>query len=156
MARITCRTPSTGKPITVALTNLGTAYTTVAEAPDFSVPDPSERFKFRDPVDNSRAIRPGEVFFLTPVAARNKTTATQTIETQLVREDGLTIELGSLDIPAGDTGFVPIQGRSLLNRDPTSTYGDRIQLKSSEANSFDIWSAAEERLANEHNGVEDA
>ena len=72
MTRITTRTPSTGKPIRVAKENVPVSYTTIAEAPDFSVPDASNKYPVRDPTDLGRAIRPGEVFFLTPLAAKNK------------------------------------------------------------------------------------
>jgi hypothetical protein len=154
MTRITCRTPSTGKPIKIIYTNVGATYVTVAEAPDFSVPDSSEKFDNRDPVDASRAIRPGEIFFLTPLSVKNKLLVTATVEVKLVTEDNITIELGKLEIPAGDTGFIPLQGRSLLKRDPISTYGDRIQVKGSASNAFDVWSSAEERLSSEHTAVE--
>lgn len=155
MARITCRTPSTGKPITLTEQDLGITFVTLAEAPDFSVPDASERYADRDPVDAARAIRPGEIFLLSPIAVRNKTVSTQTIEVQMIRETGEIIQLGDLEIPAGDTGFVPIQGRSLFKRDAAGTIGDRLQVRASAAAAFDVWAAGEERLSNEHSGVEE-
>lgn len=155
MPRIVCRTPSTGKPLRIVFTDVGTSFVTIAEAPDFSVPDTSDRFPVRDPLDNSRAIRPGEIFFLTPLAVKNKLATDETIEVQLLTEDNDTILLGKLEIPAGDTGFIPLQGRSLLNRIAAGANGDRIQVKASAANAFDVWSAAEERLSSEHSGVEE-
>jgi hypothetical protein len=154
MARITCRTPSTGKPIRVSMVNVTTTYTTIAEAPDFSVPDASTKFSTRDPVDESRAIRPGEVFFLTPLAARNKDSVTKWVEVILVTEDGVTVELGRARVPAGDTAFIPLQGRSLFKRDPNAANGDRIQIRAESNSVFDVWAAAEEKLSNEHVGVE--
>jgi len=153
MARITCRTPSTGKPVRISLANVGTSYTTISEAPDFSVPDSSTKFPDRDPLDVGRAIRPGEVFFLTPVAATNKDTETRWIEVQLLTEDGATINFGKVLVPAGDTAYIPIQGRSLFKRDPLAANGDRIQIRSEVDNVFDVWSSAEEKLSNEHLGV---
>lgn len=153
MPRIICRTPSTGKPIRISLQNVTTQLQTIAEAPDFSVPDASESFPNRDPNDASRAIRPGEIFFLTPLSAKNKTNSTQWIEVVLLSEDESQIELGKVDVPAGDTAFIPIQGRSLFKRDPSGINGDRLQIRCSENNSFDVWSAAEEKLTSEHTGV---
>jgi hypothetical protein len=154
MPRITCRTPSTGKPIRVALPNVGTNFTTIAEAPDFSVPDTSAKFTTRDPLDAGRAVRPGEVFFLTPLAARNKDTVTRWIEIQLLTEDNVTILFGKVEVPAGDTAYIPLQGRSLFKRDATATNGDRIQIRAETASQFDVWASAEEKLANEHAGVQ--
>jgi len=154
MARITCRTPSTGKPLRIILKDVGVTHAVVAEAPDFSVPDSSEKFAERDPLNSARAIRPGEIFFLTPMAAKNKsTTESGIIELQLVTEDNITIELGRIEIPAGDTGYFPLQGRSLLKRDLNSGAGDRIRIKSNIAGIFDVWAAAEEKLSSEHSGV---
>lgn len=154
MARITCRTPSTGKPIRVSMVNVTTSYTTIAEAPDFSVPDASVKFTTRDPLDETRAVRPGEVFFLTPLAARNKDSATKWIEVILLTEDGVTIELGRAKVPAGDTAFIPLQGRSLFKRDSNASNGDRIQIRAESNSVFDVWASAEEKLSNEHVGVE--
>lgn len=153
MARITCRTPSTGKPTRVSLVNVGTSLTTIIEAPDFSVPDASNKFTTRDPVDDSRAIRPGEIFFLTPLAATNKDTVTRWIEVILLTEDGTSVVFAKIKVPAGDTAYIPLQGRSLFKRAPSGANGDRIQVRAEVTNVFDVWSSAEEKLSNEHVGV---
>lgn len=155
MSRITCRTPSTGKPLRIVLNDISDLLTTIAEAPDFSIPDASSKFEARDPVDNSRAIRPGEIFFLSPMAVKNKSSQTEFIEVYLKTEDELEIEIGKLEIPEGDTGFVPLQGRSILKRNPVGVTGDRIQIKASSAGVLDIWVSAEEKLSSEHSGVEE-
>lgn len=154
MSRITCRTPSTGKPIRAALANVPATFTTISEAPDFSVPDTSERFEDRDPVDNTRAIRPGEIFFLTPLAAKNKDTSTRWIDVQIVSEDNVTIEFGRAEVPACDTALIPIQGRSLFKRNPSGSTGDRLQVRAQVAGIFDVWVSGEEKLSNEHAAVE--
>jgi len=154
MARIKCRTPSTGKPLTISVSNVSTSYVTIAEAPDFSVPDAAGNFTVRDPLDASRTIKPGEVFFLTPLSARNKTANTAWIETRLRTEANVNIELGRVSVPAGDTVFVPLQGRSLLKRDANTANGDIIQVRAETSNTFDIWISAEEKLSSEHVGVE--
>jgi hypothetical protein len=153
MSRITCRTPSTGRPIRASLANVGTTYATIAEAPDFSIPDPSNVFTVRDPLDETRTIRPGEIFFLTPLSAKNKGATEAWIETALLTEGGVTIELGRVAVPAGDTAFIPIQGRSLFKRDHTASNGDRLQVRAQSSNTFDVWSAAEEKTSSEHSGV---
>jgi hypothetical protein len=129
-------------------------FEVIAEAPDFSVPDASIKFAERDPTDEARAIRPGEIFFLTPLAAKNKDTSNDRwIEIILVTEDNDTIELGKLEVPAGDTAFIPIQGRSLFKRVANNATGDTLQVRSEINGIFDVWSAAEERLSSEHSGV---
>ena len=153
MSRITCRTPSTGKPIRIASNNVTDSFVSFISAPDFSVPDPSNKFPTRDPDDDARAIRPGEIFFLTPLSARNKDTDDRWIEVQLYTEANVAIQVGRVEVPAGDTVFIPLQGRSLFKRDANTVIGDTIQIRA-EANSvFDVWAAAEERLSSEHSGV---
>lgn len=154
MARITCRTPSTGKPILAALANVPVTYTDIIEAPDFSVPDTSNKFTVRDPADATRAIRSGEVFCLTPLAAYNKDSVVRWLEVQLLTEDGVTVTFGRVEVPAGDTAYIPLQGRSIFKRNSAGTDGDRIRIRAEAVNSFDVWVSVEEKLANEHFGVE--
>jgi len=130
-------------------------HTTLAEAPDFSIPDTSNKFEFRDSADPTRAIRPGEIFFLTPMAAKNKDTVTRYLETRLVQEDGIIVEFGKVEVPAGDTMFIPIQGRSILKRNLYGDVtGDVIQVRAEVDSAFDVWIAADEKLSSEHTGVE--
>jgi hypothetical protein len=153
MARIICRTPSTGRAIRVSLKDVGTTFVTIADAPDFSVPDAAEQYSTRDPSDAARAIRPGEIFFLTPLSATNKGVSTQWIEAQLLAEDGTTIQFGRVEVPSGDTAFIPLQGRSLFKRTASGTNGDRLQIRAQSTTTFDVWAAAEEKLSAEHAGV---
>jgi hypothetical protein len=153
VSRITCKTPSTGRSFIVSQANVSTTYTTIAEAPDFSVPDPSENYATRDPLDNNRAIRPGEVFFVTPLAAKNKSASVVWVEIRLFTEANTAIDFGRVAVPPGDTAFIPIQGRSLFKRIADGTNGDRLQVRAEANNVFDVWSAAEEKLSAEHIGV---
>jgi hypothetical protein len=66
----------------------------------------------------------------------------------------VSIELGRVSVPAGDTVFIPLQGRSLLKRDANTANGDIIQVRAETSNTFDIWVSAEEKLSSEHVGVE--
>lgn len=152
MARITARTPSTGKPVRIQLVNVPETFTVISEAPDFSVPDTSERFSNRDPEDSARAIRPGEIFFLTPLSAKNKDTETRWIEIRLVTEDAVTLDFAKAEVPAGDTALIPIQGRSIFKRNPDGSNGDVIEVKAEISGVFDVWGTGEERLSNEHAG----
>jgi hypothetical protein len=154
MARITCRTPSTGKALSIVLKDVPTDFIKIAEAPDFSVPDTANLYPNRDPLNPSRAIRAGEVFFLTPLAVKNKTAGTAWIETILRTESNTTIEFGRVEVPAQDTVFVSLQGRSLLKRDPISANGDSVLIRAGTSEAFDIWIAADEKTSSEHLGVE--
>ena len=154
MARITCKTPSTGRAVNLTTVSIGTDWTTLAEAPDFSVPDTSNAFPARDPRDSTRAIRPGEIFFLTPMFARNKTEQPCWVEVRLLLESGVAIECpGRLYVPGMDTALAPLQGRSLVKRNPTGANGDRLQVRAEFAGMLDLWVSGEEKLSSEHIGV---
>ena len=71
----------------------------------------------------------------------------------MLTEDGIVIEFGRILIPAGDTAFIPTQGRSLFKRDPLAANGDRFQIRAETANTVDVWAAGEEKLSSEHTGV---
>lgn len=153
--RITCKTPSTGRTVNFTLASLGTDWTTIAESPDFSVPDTSLAFISRDPMDPERAIRPGEVFFLTPMFVRNKDLDGCWVDLRLVLEDGTSIECpGRLYVPGMDTAMAPLQGRSLMKRSPAGLLGDRLQARAQTAGVLDIWVSGEEKLSSEHIGVQ--
>lgn len=155
MARIKCRQPSTGKPINIRYENVGVEFVTIAEAPDFSVPDPSfSTYTDRDPADASRGIAPGELFFLTPLMAKNKTNATRIIEIRFITEDGIINDaFGGVKVPAGETVAISLQGRSLVKRNYLGINGDRLQVKSDGSSSFDVWASANEQTSAEHVGV---
>lgn len=155
MSRIYCRTPSTGYPEKIILADVPATYTTIplANAPDYSVPDPSDQYEVRDPLDPTRAILPGQIFFLTPLSATNKSGNEEWIDTQLVTQDGTVINFGRAIVPAGDTAYIPLQGRSLLKRDPLVSNGDQLQVRASNANVFDVWAAADLSPASQNIGV---
>ena len=155
MTRIKCKTPSTGRPVNFTISSLGTSYTTMAEAPDFSVPDTGNVFPDRDPNDSAnRAIRPGEIFFMTPLYARNKTALDCWVEVRLVTEVGVAIDCpGRVNVPAYDTALIPIQGRSLIKRVAANGAGDRLQARAQASAALDLWASGEEKPTSEHIGV---
>jgi hypothetical protein len=160
MTRITCRQPSTGKPISIQNNSVGTGWINIAEAPDFSVPDPSRSAypNRRDPADatGSRGIAAGELFFLTPLVAKNVTAGTDWIEVRFRPEGGVANNdaFGRITVPAGESVAIPIQGRSLVKRDDLSTNGDIIYVRAGNTASFHVWASANEQASAEHIGVE--
>lgn len=155
MTRIFCRTPSTGFAENLVLANVPTSFVTIpgANAPDYSVPDPSNQYEVRDPLDPTRAILPGQIFFLTPLSAVNKTLNEEWVEVQLLQESGNVIQFGRAVVPAGDTAYIPLNGRSLLKRDPTAVNGDQLQVQASNPNVFDVWTSADGSPASQNLGV---
>ena len=156
MTRITCRQPSTGKPISVSNTTIGTDWINIAEAPDFSVPDPSgSGYTSRDPSNTTRGIAAGELFFLTPLVAKNVTAGTDWIEVRFRPEGGVANNdaFGRIYVPAGESVAIPLQGRSLVKRVATSANGDIIYVRAGNTTSFHVWASANEQASAEHVGV---
>lgn len=153
--RITCRQPSTGKPINYNAEDVGTSWIILAEAPDFSVPDPSgSQYTSRDPLDSSRGIAAGEIFFLTPLVAKNNTASTQWIEVRFRSESGANNDAyGRVTVPAGESVAIPVQGRSLTKRNYLSANGDILYIRAGSASSFHVWISANEQASAEHVGV---
>jgi hypothetical protein len=155
MTRIYCRTPSTGYPENLVLVDVPDTVTTIplADAPDYSVPDPSNQYEVRDPLDPTRAILPGQIFFLTPLSVVNKSAGQESLTVFLLQEDGTLVNFGTAIVPAGDTAYIPMNGRSLLKRDPLAANGDRLQVEASAPSVFDVWTAAELSPASQNLGV---
>lgn len=155
MARIRCKTPSTGTIRNYTLRDIVTTgiddWVTIAEASDFSVPDARRVYGSRDPDDAGRGIRPGELFFMTPIFVRNIGVAVCEIDVRLILEDGTSIACpGKMVIPPEDTALVPVQGRSLLKRDYQTTVGDKLQIRANIDNAIEVWATAEEKPSAEH------
>jgi hypothetical protein len=165
MTRIKCRQPSTGKPISIQYIGVGTDWINIAEAPDFSVPDPSRSGypSSRDSSDISRGIAAGELFFLTPLVAKNVTAGTDWIEVRFRPEGGTANNdaFGRIYVPAGESVAIPLQGRSLIKRNVLNangittftTNGDIIYVRAGNTASFHVWASANEQASAEHVGV---
>jgi hypothetical protein len=170
MTRIKCRQPSTGKPINIQYIGVDMNWTIIAEAPDFSVPDPSRStYLWRDPSDETRGIAAGELFFLTPLIAKNVTAGTDWIEVRFRPEGGTANNdaFGRIVVPAGESVAIPLQGRSLVKRNiitagignnpDTYTFsdnGDILYVRAGSSDSFHIWASANEQASAEHVGVD--
>lgn len=166
MTTIKCRQPSTGKPISIQNNSVGTGWIIIAEAPDFSVPDPSRSAypNSRDPADGTRGIAAGELFFLTPLVAKNVTAGTDWIEVRFRPEGGTANNdaFGRIVVPAGESVAIPIQGRSLIKRNTLGAFnvvtftanGDILYVRAGNTASFHVWASANEQASAEHIGVD--
>lgn len=154
MPRITCATPAPGKQLRITAVGVGAGWTTIAEAPDFSLPDPSGVFSPRDPADAERYIAPGVVSFLRPIIVRNRDTVERWVEFQLLDEAGQAFAVpGLFSVPPAASVLVPVQGLDLLKRVAAGANGDRLQVRAETAGMIDLWGAAQETISEEHEGV---
>ena len=128
MARIRTDQPSSGKPLQLFIPNGGfvsTTWTTLVEAPDFSVPAsgdtgqtgevPAAPYPVLDPADSGRELRPGEVFLEAPLTCTNEDTVSRWVQLQILTQTNQAVPVGpQVSIPAKEAIYVPIQGLRLL------------------------------------------
>ncbi len=154
MARIRTDQPSSGKPLQLFIAASGfvpSTFTTIAEAPDFSVPGTGDAGVTLDPADTSRELRPGEVFIEAPLACLNNDTVTRWVELQLLTQGGQTIPWSpQISVPAKEAIYVPIQGLRLLKTDFAASNGDRLQIRASVGTAIKIMGSAVELEALTH------
>lgn len=159
MTRILTDQPSSGKPILLyipAATNSGfvdTAWTTVVEAPDFSIPVVDEDTAELDPLDSSRELRPGEIFFESPLGVTNQDTVTRWVELQVVLQgaSGQEIPISpQVPVPPNETVYLPIQGLRLLKTDFAVADGGRLQIRGEVDDALKVYGSAVELEASQH------
>jgi hypothetical protein len=160
MPRIRTDQPSSGKPLLLFIpstTNDGfvnTTWSTIAEAPDFSIPASGDDGTASDPADSGRELRPGEVFFETPLQAINTTATTRWVELQMLLQgaSGQAIRVSpQVAVPANESVFLLTQGLRLLKTDLTNTQpGGRLQIRAEVANAITIIGTAVELEAANH------
>lgn len=156
MPRINCSIVSPGKQLRITAVGVGTSWTTIAEAPDFSLPDPSGTLTPRDPNDDGRYIAPGLVSFLRPIMVRNRDAVERWVEFQLLNEDNVAVAVpGRLPVPPGATVAASVQGLDLMKRVAEGFFGDRLQVRAEVVSMLDLWGAAQETQTDEHEGVYD-
>jgi hypothetical protein len=123
MTRIRTDQPSSGKPLLLFVPSgsnngfVNTTWGTIAEAPDFSIPSSGDDTAIADPVDNGRELRPGEVFFETPLQAINTTATSRWVELRIVLQGVSGQEIPAtprIVVPAGESVYLAIQGLRLL------------------------------------------
>lgn len=153
MPRIRTDQPSSGKPIQLFIPYAGfvpSTWTTLVEAPDFSVPGTGDSGVTLDPADSGRELRPGEIFIEAPLTCTNKDSAPRWVELQIVTQTNHAVPIGpQITIPAGEAIYVPVQGLRLLKTD-FSGNGDRLQIRASTGSSIKIIGSAVELEALTH------
>jgi hypothetical protein len=160
MPRINTDQPSSGKPLLLYIpssTNSGfvnTTWTTIAEAPDFSIPSSGDEGIVIDPADSGRELRPGEVFFETPLQCMNNTATSRWVELQMLLQgnSGQAIPLSPrVVVPAGESVYLAVQGLRLLKTDLTNTQpGGRLQIQAEVNNAIKVIGSAVELEAQTH------
>jgi hypothetical protein len=160
MPRINTDQPSSGKPLQLLIpsaTNSGfvnTTWTTLAEAPDFSVPGSGDSGVVLDPADSGRELRPGEVFFESPLVCVNTTATTRWIELRILLQgnSGQAIPVTPrVPVPASEAIYLPIQGLRILKADLTNTQpGGRLQVQAEVSDAIKVFGSAVELEALTH------
>lgn len=154
MARIKTDQPSSGKPLQLLIPAGGfvpNTFTTLAEAPDFSVPGTGDAGVTLDPADSGRELRPGEVFLEAPLTTINTDTVTRWVELQILTQSGNTVPVTpQISIPAKEAVYLPIQGLRLLKTSFSAANGDRLQIRASTGSSIKVIGSAVELEALTH------
>lgn len=123
MPRIATDQPSSGKPLQLFIPSsansgfVNTTWFTLVEAPDFSVPGTGDAGAVLDPADAGRELRPGEVFFESPLTVVNTTATTRWVELRILLQgnSGQAIPVTPrVPVPGGEAIYLPIQGLRVL------------------------------------------
>lgn len=154
MARIRTDQPSSGKPLQLLIASAGfvpNSFTTLAEAPDFSIPGTGDTGVTLDPADSGRELRPGEVFLEAPLTCINTDTTTRWVELQILTQTNHAVPVTpQIGIPAKEAVYLPIQGLRLLKTSFSATNGDRLQIRASTGSSIKVVGSAVELEALTH------
>jgi hypothetical protein len=154
MTRILTDQPSSGKPLALAVAGfVPTTATTIAEAPDFSVPSTGITGITVDPTNADRELRAGEVYLESPLIATNSTSTTRWVEVSIVMQGatGDTIVIApQTPVPANAAIQIPVQGLRLLKTDFTATNGGRLQVRAEVASAIRVYGSAVELEALTH------
>lgn len=160
MPRINTDQPSSGKPLLLYIPSssnsgfVNTSWTTIAEAPDFSIPVSGDDGTTVDPADSGRELRPGEVFFETPLQVINTTATICWVELQMLLQgtSGQAIPVTPrVSVPGGESVLLPVQGLRLLKTDLTNTQpGGRLQIQAEVNNALKVIGTAVELEAQDH------
>lgn len=161
MSRIYTDEPSTGKNIIIAAKNVPTDWTTISEAPDFSVPLGGSDTVTLDPLDPERELRAGEVFIGAPILVTNRSfDLSLWIEFRIILETAMEFPLASdpfvisvsprVPISFAESIQIPLQGLVLLKSDVSLDYGGRLQVRASAPNLIDLYGSASESAYADH------
>ena len=154
MPRIRTDQPSSGKPLQLLIPSAGfvpNTFTTLAEAPDFSIPGTGDTGVTLDPADFGRELRPGEVFLEAPLTCINNDTTTRWVELQILTQSNHAVPVTpQVNIPPKESVYLPIQGLRLLKTTFSATNGDRLQIRASNGSSIKVIGSAVELEALTH------
>ena len=154
MARIRTDQPSSGRPMQLFIPSAGfvpSSFTSIAEAPDFSVPGTGDSGVTLDPADASRELRPGEVFLEAPLTCINTDTVVRWVELQILTQTQHAVPLiPQISIPPKEAIYLPIQGLRLLKTLFSAPSGDRLQIRASMGSAIKIMGSAVELEALTH------
>lgn len=127
------------------------SFTSIAEAPDFSVPGTGDSGVTLDPADTSRELRPGEIFLEAPLTCINTDTVTRWVELQILTQTNHAVPLiPQISIPPKEAIYLPIQGLRLLKTSFSAFNGDRLQIRASIGSAIKIMGSAVELEALTH------
>lgn len=154
MPRIRTDQPSSGKPLQLLIPSAGfvpNSWTTLAEAPDYSIPGTGDTGVTLDPVDTGRELRPGEVFLEAPLTCINTDTSARWVELQIFTQTNHAVPVTpQISIPPKESVYLPIQGLRLLKTSFAASNGDRLQIRASVGSSIKIIGSAVELEALTH------
>lgn len=154
MPRIRTDQPSSGKPLQLLIPSAGfvpNTFTTLAEAPDYSIPGTGDSGVTLDPADSGRELRPGEVFLEAPLTCINTDTTTRWVELQILTQSNHAVPVTpQISIPPKESVYLPIQGLRLLKTTFSASNGDRLQIRASNGSSIKIIGSAVELEALTH------
>lgn len=154
MPRIRTDQPSSGKPLQLLIPSAGfvpNSWTTLAEAPDYSIPGTGDTGVTLDPVDSGRELRPGEVFLEAPLTCINTDTSARWVELQIFTQANHAVPVTpQISIPPKESVYLPIQGLRLLKTSFAASNGDRLQIRASVGSSIKIIGSAVELEALTH------
>lgn len=162
--RIKTDQPSSEKPLLLFIPSsvnsgfVNTSWTTLVEAPDFSIPSLGDDGFIEDPDEQDRELRPGLVFIETPLTVVNETGTPRWVQLRILLQgsSGQAISLTpQVFVPAGEAIYLPIQGTRLLKTDLSGTLaapipGGRLQVRGETANSLTVFGSASESEAPDH------
>lgn len=133
-------------PITFAPAALGTVYTEIAWARDFSVFDSGRREPARDPLAPERGIIAGKVELITDLKATNTDTQARWVDVGLRLEgSSATVQVpGRFVVSPGRTVLIPLRGHVLSKLDPASATGMRVVARAEVSGVFRLWIDAAE------------
>jgi len=154
MPRIRTDQPSSGKPLQLLIPSAGfvpNSWTTLVEAPDYSIPGTGDTGVTLDPVDSGRELRPGEVFLEAPLTCINTDTTARWVELQIFTQTNHAVPVTpQISIPPKESVYLPIQGLRLLKTSFAASNGDRLQIRASVGSSIKIIGSAVELEALTH------